>query len=236
VRGERYDGAEIDVDPGEHTFALEIEISGRKQTRNGSFTIASSQKRYRLSGDRGPLSEHDGGAADRSRDGSLGTVTCDTSAVARAAADAGNDVLNAGVDAGTSSLTLDHRVEPDADHLPSSGSVFGPVLLIGVGSALLVAGSVFGLRAMSGVDDAKSDPALCRQPGYQCTPLGTQVKADAEADAHVATGLFVGGGIVAAAGLLWLWRPWETTSSAPALNVSATPTRGGGVVSASGRF
>ncbi len=101
------------------------------------------------------------------------------------------------------------------------------LVALGVGAAGLAAGAVFGLVANGTYDDALANDCGGRTNG--CTQAGIDNVSTARTQAAFSTGLFVGGGVVAAAGLaLFFTAPKPSTSVA----VSASPAG----VFATGRF
>ncbi len=100
------------------------------------------------------------------------------------------------------------------------GSALGTVgiVTLSVGAAALAAGGVFGILATVKNGDASCDP------DHFCPDASSAASlSDALNFAHVANGLFIAGGVVAAAGLtLWLVAP--SSSSSASAKVGFTPT------------
>jgi hypothetical protein len=97
----------------------------------------------------------------------------------------------------------------------------------GVGVVGVVVGSVFGLKASSDWDEAKSD---CN-PYPKCGPEGAQLGDDASSAATISTIAFVVGGAAIAGGLvLWLTAPDGESSTETAVGI------GPGRVLVHGRF
>ncbi len=109
---------------------------------------------------------------------------------------------------------------PESPHAGGAQRLLG-MSLVGVGAAGLVLGGVFGLVASSKWSSAKSD---C---GSGCGPSAPaqQEKSDAQSAATVATVGFVGGAVLAAAGIV-LYFTAPSTSAKTALSVApaASPT------------
>jgi hypothetical protein len=94
-----------------------------------------------------------------------------------------------------------------------------------VGVVGLGLGTFFTLQAANKNSDSQNQ---CE--GNTCTPTGGKDRSDALADGNLATGLFIGGGVLAAAGAaLVLWggnRSHEAASPAPRTSLRFVPTSG----------
>lgn len=99
----------------------------------------------------------------------------------------------------------------------------GPLGLViaGVGVVGLGVGTFLGLSAKSTFDDSD---AHCNADG-QCDQTGVDLRSDAVDGGNLATIVFVGGGVLAAAGVvLWATAPSEPeTTGAQSLRVVASP-------------
>jgi serine/threonine-protein kinase len=74
------------------------------------------------------------------------------------------------------------------------------LVLGGVGVVSLGVGSYFGLRAISKNDEAKQ---FCKDGGSTCQdPRGESLTNSAESFAHLANGFVIGGGVLAATGVI----------------------------------
>ena len=136
-------------------------------------------------------------------------------------------------------------VEPDGHlvtvSIPSleSGKNFRGVGVVITGVGLLGLGVAAGLTAWAKIrlDDSNSGPGACT--GNLCPPAGFNARTDAVTYGNVATGAWIGGGIVTAAGIGLLTASGVVRSQA--LRATVTPAasfdpRGGATLGVAGRF
>jgi tetratricopeptide (TPR) repeat protein len=121
----------------------------------------------------------------------------------------------------------------DEPRAPSSHRKRNGAIVSATGGGLIVLGVVFGLRARSDWNDAE---AVC--PGHNCTSVEDRQRGDALVDsargkAAWATGFFVAGAAVAAAGV-YLIATARSDAATTALRIA--PTAGGASVVLGGRF
>jgi hypothetical protein len=108
---------------------------------------------------------------------------------------------------------------PAADSGSSAQSVMG-IVLAGVGGAAIVAGAVFGARAIAKNNQAK---AFCPDGGPRCKgPMGVELTEQADAAADAANFLMIGGaGVLLGGAILYLVAPSKPERPGLALAVSA---------------
>ena len=114
--------------------------------------------------------------------------------------------------ASTASATRDGGGDDDGSTQRILAGVVGGVGVVGV-----VVGSVFGLKASSDWDEAKSD---CN-PYPKCGPSGAQAGDDAQSAATISTIAFIVGGAGIAGGLiLWFTAPDADSSAETAVGLA----------------
>lgn len=104
-----------------------------------------------------------------------------------------------------------------------------PFVVMGAGVAALVAGGVLG--AMHESDETAYREAF---PGGPTTPQEVDsvlaLRSQAETEGYAAMGLFVGGGVLVAGGLIWLLAAGNEDGSSPVAVLPYGGVEGGGVV------
>lgn len=114
----------------------------------------------------------------------------------------------------------------------SRGSRVPGVILLSVGGAGLIAGGVFGGLAFGAVSKAKEQ---CT--GNVCAPAAQSDIDRSKLFGNLSTGLLIGGGVVAAVGVvLTIVAPGGKKSDAPKDTASITPLLGPGLVGMAGTF
>ncbi len=100
-------------------------------------------------------------------------------------------------------LELDVSKPPPPPPPPPSGGnglKVGGGVLLGLGVVGLGIGAGFGLKTFSTWEKAQDD--CDGAPGsYKCGPTGETLAAEAQTSGNISTGLFIGGGVLAAAGV-----------------------------------
>ena len=121
---------------------------------------------------------------------------------------------------------------PPAPH-PGHGLMLAGWIAGGAGAVALGAGTVFELQAQSESALYNGDPAKLGSSSH-----AQQVGAAAVAHAQLATGLFIGGGVLAVAGgvLLLVGHGQAARASGPDAALSVAPVPGGAMVVAAGRL
>jgi hypothetical protein len=79
-----------------------------------------------------------------------------------------------------------------------------PLIVAGVGAAALVGGGVLGLLSMSAHNSYEQNcGSNIGAPSGYCNATGKNGEADAALKGNLATGFLIGGGVIAAAGVVW---------------------------------
>jgi len=102
----------------------------------------------------------------------------------------------------TVASTTPSTTPPPSPPLPPTKegpSYVAPLVVMGLGVAIVGVGGYFGLAAQSTFHDSSTE---CRSDN-RCTPRGVDLRNDAIHRANLSTVFFVGGGVVLAAGATW---------------------------------
>jgi hypothetical protein len=102
----------------------------------------------------------------------------------------------------------------------------------GLGAATLIAGTYFGIKAQSKLDQSNAMGCM----GNQCPSAAAAVRGEARAAGDLSTGLFVAGGVLSAGGiLLYVLGGAEAAPDGP-VRASAGVAPSGGGLTLQGRF
>ena len=143
----------------------------------------------------------------------------------------------------------DQAANPDQASAPARRSGMGPLRIAGIATAgvgvgALVAGTVFGLSAKNTEGEARDqadDPAVCRENSSGdnvCANDAESAFDKARSKAMLSNILFIGGGVLTAAGVTMIVLGGNSSSENPTATLELAPQVGpfGGGIAAFGRF
>jgi hypothetical protein len=208
-------GTPVPVNGG--TVSIDATAPGKKP-RHGEITLAPNGDRESVTID--PLEDATAPAVavvpvPATTAPTVPTATTTTAPVAPAPPGA-TSAPRPGTDSAKSDPTLDR---PGLSPLQVTGLFAGAVGVVGLGL-----GTFFTVQASDKNNDSQGE---CE--GNACTQTGAKNRKDALTDGNIATGMFIGGGVLAAAGaafVIWGGHRSQETAPSPATSLRLVPTSG----------